>query len=159
MQYEFILLQVCRSEIRSLYHWAGGYHWMAEEEEGNRGWDGWIASSMQWTWTWVNSARWWGTGKPGVLQSTGSRKSRLWLGNWTTPSLGQGHSVGRGELLSGDSKGEFLSLSFPVPGGWLYSSACDTCFPWSSKTGALQNSDHSSAVTSSSVQLGRILCF
>ena len=74
MQYEFIPLQVCRPEIRHLYHWAGGYHWMAEGEEGNRGWDGWIASSMQWTWTWAKSARWWGTGKPGVLQSMGLRR-------------------------------------------------------------------------------------
>ena len=24
---------------------------------------------MQWTWTWANFGRWWGTGRPGVLQS------------------------------------------------------------------------------------------
>ena len=28
---------------------------------------GWMASLIQWTWTWVNSGRWWGTGRPGVL--------------------------------------------------------------------------------------------
>ena len=33
----------------------------AEGEEGIRGWDGWMASSMQWTWTWANSGRRWGT--------------------------------------------------------------------------------------------------
>ena len=38
-------------------------------EEGVSGWDGWMASTMQWTWTWANSGRWWGTGRPGVLQS------------------------------------------------------------------------------------------
>ena len=27
----------------------------AGEEEGNRGWDGWTASSIQWTWVWANS--------------------------------------------------------------------------------------------------------
>ena len=27
---------------------------------------------MQWTWTWANSGRWWGTERPGVLQSMGS---------------------------------------------------------------------------------------
>ena len=36
-----------------------------------RGWDGWIASLIQWTWTWANSERWWRTGKPSVLQSMG----------------------------------------------------------------------------------------
>ena len=37
--------------------------------EGGRGWDGWMPSPIQWTWTWVNSGRWWRTGKPGMLQS------------------------------------------------------------------------------------------
>ena len=27
-------------------------------EEGIRGWDGWMAWSVQWTWTWANSGRW-----------------------------------------------------------------------------------------------------
>ena len=33
----------------------------------NRGWDGWMASLTQWTWVWVNSGRWWWTGRPDVL--------------------------------------------------------------------------------------------
>ena len=41
----------------------------AEGEEGDREWDGWMASLIQWTWTWANHGRWWGTGKPGMLQS------------------------------------------------------------------------------------------
>ena len=41
----------------------------AEGEEGDRGWDGWMASPTQWTWTWANSRRWWGTGETGVLLS------------------------------------------------------------------------------------------
>ena len=41
-------------------------------EGGDREWDGWMALLIQRTWTWANSGRWWGTGKPGVLQSTGS---------------------------------------------------------------------------------------
>ena len=45
----------------------------AEGEEGIRRWDGWMASSIQWTWTWANSGRW-GTRKPGVLQSMGSQR-------------------------------------------------------------------------------------
>ena len=28
---------------------------------------------MQWTWTWANSRRWWGTGNPDVLQPMGSQ--------------------------------------------------------------------------------------
>jgi len=40
----------------------------AGEEEDDRGWDGWMVSPTQWTWVWVDSGRWWRTGKPGVLQ-------------------------------------------------------------------------------------------
>ena len=51
------------------------------EEEGIRGWDGWMASPMQWTWAWANFMRCWGTGRPGVLQFMGSQR----VGHdWTT---------------------------------------------------------------------------
>ena len=43
-------------------------------EEGDRGWDGWRASPIQWTWAWANSGRQWRTRKPGVLKSMGSQK-------------------------------------------------------------------------------------
>ena len=43
-------------------------------KRGNRGWDGWMASLIQWTRTWANSGRWWGTGKPSVLQSMGLQR-------------------------------------------------------------------------------------
>ena len=33
----------------------------------DRGWDGWMASSTQWTWVWVNSRSWWWTRRPGML--------------------------------------------------------------------------------------------
>ena len=36
-------------------------------EEDDRGWDGWMASSTQWTWVGINSGSWWWTGRPGVL--------------------------------------------------------------------------------------------
>ena len=45
-------------------------------EGDDRGWDGWVASLIQWTLTWANSGRWWGTGNPGVLQSMGSQEVR-----------------------------------------------------------------------------------
>ena len=38
-------------------------------EGDGRGWDGWTASSTQWTWAWVNSRSWWWTGRAGMLQS------------------------------------------------------------------------------------------
>ena len=44
------------------------------EGEGDRGWDGWMASLTQWTWVWASSGSWWWTGQPGVLQSTGSQR-------------------------------------------------------------------------------------
>ena len=44
-------------------------------EGGNRGWDGWMASSTQWIWVCANSGREWRTRKPGVLQSMGSQRA------------------------------------------------------------------------------------
>ena len=43
-------------------------------EGDDRGQDGWMASPTQWTWVWANSKRWWRTGKPGMLQSTGLQR-------------------------------------------------------------------------------------
>ena len=51
-----------------------GRDW-GQEERGDRGWDGWMASPTQWTWVWANSGRWWRTWKPGVLQSMGSQRA------------------------------------------------------------------------------------
>ena len=34
-----------------------------------------MASLTQWTWVWASSRSWWWTGKPGMLQSTGSQKA------------------------------------------------------------------------------------
>ena len=33
-----------------------------------------MASPTQWIWVWASSRRWWETGKPGVLQSSGSKR-------------------------------------------------------------------------------------
>ena len=51
-------------------------------EGDNRGWDGWLASLTWWTWVWAISVSWWWTGKPDVLQSTGSQ-SPTQLNDWT----------------------------------------------------------------------------
>ena len=58
-------------------------------EGDDRGWDGWMASTTQWTWVWVNSGSWWWTGRPGVLQSMGLQRVRQdWATelNWMNPS-------------------------------------------------------------------------
>ena len=41
-----------------------------------------MASLTQWTWVWASSGRWWGTRKPGLLQSIGSKRVRHdWVNN------------------------------------------------------------------------------
>ena len=50
-------------------------------EGDNRGWDGWMVSLTQWTWTWVNSGSWWWTGRPSVLRSMGLQRVGH---NWVT---------------------------------------------------------------------------
>ena len=40
-----------------------------------------MASLTRWTWAWASSGRWWWTGKPGVLMSTGSQRVRH---DWAT---------------------------------------------------------------------------
>jgi len=49
--------------------------------DGERGWDGWMASPTRWTSVWVSSGSWWLTGKPGVLQSIGLQRVKH---NWAT---------------------------------------------------------------------------
>ena len=43
-------------------------------EGDDRGWDGWMASSIPWTWVWASSGSWWWTGKPRVMQSMESQR-------------------------------------------------------------------------------------
>ena len=53
----------------------------ADWEGNDRGWDGWLASPIWWTWVWANSGNWWWTGKPGVVHSMGSQSRNT---NWAT---------------------------------------------------------------------------
>ena len=43
------------------------------KRRGRKGWDGWMASPIQWTWVWVNSGSWWWIGRPGMLRFMGSQ--------------------------------------------------------------------------------------
>ena len=59
--------------------WLFGKDWCWERlgaggEGDDPGWYGWMASRTRWTWVWVNSERWWWTGKPGVLLFIGSQR-------------------------------------------------------------------------------------
>ena len=59
-------------------------------EGDERGWDSWMASPTPWTWVWASSVSWWWTGKPGMLQSTGSQGVRHdWVTelNWGTADM------------------------------------------------------------------------
>ena len=50
--------------------------------EDDRGWDGWMASPIQWTWVWVNSESWRWAGRPSIPQPLGSQ-NRTRLSDWT----------------------------------------------------------------------------
>ena len=45
-----------------------------QEEKGEKGWDGWVASLIQRTWVWANSGIWWRTKKPSMLESMGLQR-------------------------------------------------------------------------------------
>ena len=67
-------------------HWKRPWCWerlRAGRKEGDRGWDGWMASLTQWKWVWANSGRYWRMGKPGMLQSTGLQESDM-TEDWKT---------------------------------------------------------------------------
>ena len=67
------LATLCKELTHSKRRWC----WeglKAGREGDDRGWNGWIASLTRWTWVWASSRRWWRTGKPGMLQSTGLQK-------------------------------------------------------------------------------------
>ena len=55
-----------------------GKDW-GQKEKGTTGWDGWMTSPTQYTWLWVDSVSWCGTGRP----AHGVAKSQTWLSDWT----------------------------------------------------------------------------
>ena len=60
----------------------------------------WLDGIMYlWTWVWVNSKRWWCTGKPGMLQSMGSQNVRHDWVNW-----GSCHTLSTQWWLKGKKK-------------------------------------------------------
>ena len=70
-------LQYLATRCKELTHLKRPWCWerlKAGREGNDKGWDGWMASPTQWTWVCVNSGSWWWTGRPGMLQSTGSQR-------------------------------------------------------------------------------------
>ena len=66
------------TSCEELTHWKRLWCWEglgAGGEGDDSGWDGWMASPTRWTWVWVNSGRWWWTGRPGVLRFMGSQRA------------------------------------------------------------------------------------
>ena len=67
-------LQYLATWCEELTHWKRPWCWerlRAGAEGDDRGWDGWIAPSIRWTWVWMNSRRWWWTVRFGVLRFMG----------------------------------------------------------------------------------------
>ena len=75
---------------------------MSEEDEM-----AWMASLMQWTWTWANCGWLWGTERPGMLQFLGSQRVRH---NWVTEK--QQHMPGTMLDSIGINKTRFLPAQF-----------------------------------------------
>ena len=79
-----ILVTWCEEQT----HWKSPWCWerlRAEAETGVRGWDGWMASLMPWTWTWANFGRRWETGNLACCSPWGHKVSDTarWLNNVT----------------------------------------------------------------------------
>ena len=104
-------------------HWKRLWCWKrlkAGGEAVNRGWDGWIASSTQWTWVWANSGREWRTRKPGVLQSPGSQsRIQLTTEQWMTNNayiLNSSQHTAWDKDVASMQKPQLLIFSYP----WLW---------------------------------------
>ena len=55
---------------------------------GDRGWDGWMASLIQWTWTWSKLWKMVKDREAWCATVHEVSKSRTWLGDWTTTKMG-----------------------------------------------------------------------
>ena len=150
-------------------------------EGDDRGWDGWMAPPIQWTWVWASSRNWWGTGRPGVLQSIGSQRiGHDWATelNWT--ALGGGffttsttweaqnlwlssvqfsHSVMSDSLQAHGLQHTRLPCPSPIPGA--YSNSCPLnwwCHPTISSSVAPFSSCLQSCPASGSFPMKSVLC-
>ena len=97
------------TQCEELTHWKRPWCWEKLKEGGegdDRGWDGWMASMIRWTWVWASSWRWWWIGKPGMLQSMGSQ-SHTQVSNCAELYCGP-----PGSSVLGDSPGKSTGVVF-----------------------------------------------
>ena len=84
--------------------WERPWCWERLKPEGkgdDRGSDGWMASPTWWTWVWASSRCWWWTGKPGMLQSMGSKRvGHDWRAELTCGEKGNPHQLLRSLVFS-----------------------------------------------------------
>ena len=78
-------------DAKSLTHWKRPWCWevlKAKDEEGGRGWDGWMASLTWWTWVWATFRRMLRIDGPGfLLQAHRVAERHMWLSDWTTANV------------------------------------------------------------------------
>ena len=121
-----------------LTHWKRPWCWerlKAGGEGDDRGWDAWMASPTQWTWVWVNSGSWWGTGRTSALQSVGSQRvGHDWVTelNWILyPPMGIITMSCRKSVVSCNTQNAVFSLVFPELCFSVISSRETKWFSWS----------------------------
>ena len=70
-------LQYFSHLMEELTHWKRPWCWerLKAGEGDNRGWDGWMASWIQWTWVWTSSRSWWWTGSLACCSPWGHKES------------------------------------------------------------------------------------
>ena len=77
---------ILATSCKELTHWKRPWCWEALGAGGegdDRGWDAGMASLTRWTWVWVNSGRWWWTGRPWHAAVHGVANSPTCLSDWT----------------------------------------------------------------------------
>ena len=77
-------LRVVKKKCEELTRWKWPWCWerlKAGGKEGDKGWDGWMASLTWWILIWTCSRTWWWTRKSGVLQFMESQRVRH---DWVT---------------------------------------------------------------------------
>ena len=116
-----------------LTHWKRLWCWErlgAGGEGDDPGWHGWTASQNRWTWVWVNSGRWWWTGRPGMLRFIWSQ-SRTWLSDWTelnwTHCLWPSFKIEEGSIQFTYTVFHALCLLMPLITDWLWDNEMRKC--------------------------------
>ena len=72
---------------KEMIHWESPWCWQrlrAGREGDDRGWDGWMASSTQWTWVWASSGELAKDREAWCLAVHGVTKAQTLLSQWTT---------------------------------------------------------------------------